>query len=93
MVETSIGRRKQKITVGTVHGVCHLDALVLTLFLFLFLFEMGQSLNSANSLLLLFCSVYIILNAFNNSSAFHELALSVSSLTSHLVLSSMAFNS
>lgn len=74
-------RKQKKITVGTVHGLSHLNAMILPLFLHLvFLFDMGQSLNFANSLLLLFCRVYITLNAFNDSSAFHKLALSVFSL-------------
>lgn len=78
----AMGRRKQKkVTVGAVHQVSHLNALGFSLFLCLvFLFDTGQSLNFANSLLLLFCSVYITLNAFNNCAAFHKLALSVFSL-------------
>lgn len=70
-----MGRSKQeKVTVGAVHAICHLNALVLTLFLSLvFLFDTGPSLDY----LLQFCKVYITLNALNNSSAFHKLALSV----------------
>lgn len=73
-----MGRSKQeKATVGAVHGMSHLNALVLTLFLNLvFLFDTGPSLNS----LLQFCRVYITLNTLNNSSAFHKLARSVFSL-------------